>query len=62
LFAASVAHPLVAFALLPLTARAWMQGLRGAVGAFAVTVALAHTALAGYLGWWGLVAFRSWTY
>ncbi len=62
LFAASVAHPLVAFALLPLTARAWMQGLRGSVGAFAVTVALAHTGLAGYLGWWGLVAFRSWTY
>ncbi len=62
LFAASVAHPLVAFALLPLTARAWMQGLGGPVGAFAATVALAHTALAGYLGWWGLVAFRSWTY
>ena len=62
LFAASVAHPLVAFALLPLTARAWRRGLRGGFGAFAATVALAHTGLAGYLGWWGLVAFRSWTY
>lgn len=62
LFAASVVHPLIATALLPLTARAWMQGLRGGIGAFAATVALAHAGLASYLGWWGLVAFRSWTY
>jgi len=62
LFAASVVHPLLAFALLPLTARAWTRGLRGGFALFAAMVALAHTGLAGYLGWWGLVGFRSWTY
>jgi len=62
LFAASVVHPLLAFALLPLTARAWARGLRGGFAIFATMVALAHTGLSSYLGWWGLVAFRSWTY
>ena len=62
MFAASVVHPLLAFALLPLTARAWTRGLRGGFAMFAMMVALAHSGLAAYLGWWGLVAFRSWTY
>lgn len=62
LFGASIVHPLVAFALLPLTATAWTRGLRGLTGWFAAASAAAHTGLACYLGWWGLVAFRSWMY
>jgi CubicO group peptidase (beta-lactamase class C family) len=62
LLGASIAHPLTAFALLPLTAAAWVRGLRGRMGWFAAATAAAHAGLAGYLGWWGLVAFRSWTY
>ena len=62
LLVATVVQPATAFALLPLTARAWVRGLRGRLGAFAAVVAGAHAGLASYLGWWGLVAFRSWTY
>ena len=62
LFTASTVHPLSAFALLPLTAAAWVRGLRGRMGWFAAATAAAHTGLACYLGWWGLVAFRSWNY
>ena len=62
LFTASTVHPLSAFALLPLTAAAWVRGLRGHMGWFAAATAAAHTGLACYLGWWGLVAFRSWNY
>lgn len=62
IFAASLAYPLIAVTLLPLTAAAWVRGVRGWMGACAVVVAAAHLGLAGYLGWWGLVAFRSWVY
>ncbi len=62
LLAASSLYPMAALALLPLTARAWVRGLRGRMGWFAAAVATAHAGLAGYLGAWGLVAFRSWTY
>ncbi|MBL8135485.1 MAG: beta-lactamase family protein [Acidobacteria bacterium] len=62
LFGASIVHPLVAFAMLPLTAAAWVRGLRGPIGWFAAATAAAHAGLACYLGWWGLIAFRSWTY
>ena len=62
LLGASIVHPLAAFALLPLTAAAWVRGLRGRLGWFAAAIAGAHASLAAYLGWWGLVAFRSWTY
>jgi CubicO group peptidase (beta-lactamase class C family) len=62
LLGASIVHPLAAFALLPLTAAAWVRGLRGRLGWFAAAIAGAHAGLAVYLGWWGLVAFRSWTY
>lgn len=59
---ASIVHPLAAFALLPLTAAAWVRGLRGRMGGFAAAAACAHAGLACYLGWWGLVAFSTWTY
>ncbi len=62
LLAASTLHPALAVALVPLTARAWIRGLRGRLGLYATLVACAHAGLAGYLGWWGLIAFRSWTY
>jgi CubicO group peptidase (beta-lactamase class C family) len=62
LLGASIVYPLAAFALLPLTAAAWVRGLRGGMGWFAAVTATAHAGLACYLGWWGLVAFRSWTY
>jgi CubicO group peptidase (beta-lactamase class C family) len=62
LLGASIVHPLTACALLPLTAAAWVRGLRGRMGWFAAATAVAHAWLACYLGWWGLVAFRSWTY
>jgi CubicO group peptidase (beta-lactamase class C family) len=62
LLVASIVHPLSAFALLPLTAAAWVRGLRGRMGWFAAATAAAHAGLACYLGWWGLVAFRSWIY
>jgi CubicO group peptidase (beta-lactamase class C family) len=61
-FACSLVHPLVASALLPLTAWAWVRGVGRAFGIFAAMVAAAHVGLAGYLGWWGLLAFRTWTY
>jgi CubicO group peptidase (beta-lactamase class C family) len=61
-FACSLVHPLVAFALLPLTALAWARGVGRAFGTYATLVAAAHVGLAGYLGWWGLLAFRTWTY
>lgn len=62
LLGASIVYPLAAFALLPLTAAAWVRGLRGGMRWFAAVTAAAHAGLACYLGWWGLVAFRSWTY
>jgi hypothetical protein len=62
MFVCSLAHPLVAFALLPLTALAWARGVGRVFGTFAALVAAAHVGLAGYLGWWGLVGFRSWAY
>jgi hypothetical protein len=62
LLAASSLYPMVAFALLPVTARARVRGLRGRMGRFAAVAAAAHAGLAGYLGSWGLVAFRSWIY
>jgi len=62
LLAGTVVYPAVAFALLPVTARAWVMGVGGRLGVFAALVACAHTGLASYLGWWGLIAFRSWTY
>jgi hypothetical protein len=35
---------------------------RGAYAAVAVLTGLAHAAIAVFLGWYGLLAFRSWTY
>lgn len=58
----SAMYPLVAGALLPWTAVAWRGGVGHVFGCFAAVVAAAHVGLAGYLGWWGLLAFRSWAY
>jgi CubicO group peptidase (beta-lactamase class C family) len=58
----SALYPLLAGTLLPLTAVAWRRGVGRAFAVFAGAVAAAHVGLAGYLGWWGLIAFRSWTY
>jgi hypothetical protein len=62
ILATSLLYPVMAAALVPLTVRAWRRGLRGAFAAFAGVVASAHLGLAGYLGYWGLVGIRTWTY
>jgi CubicO group peptidase (beta-lactamase class C family) len=58
----SAVYPLVAGALLPLTAANWRRGVGPGFTAFAAAVTAAHVGMAGYLGWWGLLAFRSWSY
>jgi hypothetical protein len=62
MFACSLLYPLLALALLPLTALTWTGGVGRGFRTLAVLVAAAHVGLAGYLGWWGLIGFRSWTY
>lgn len=62
LFLTSLMHPLLAVGLLPLTAWAWVHGVRGWMGTAAVATACAHLGLAAYLAFWGLAGFRSWTY
>lgn len=62
IYACSLLYPMLAFALLPLTALAWTSGVGAAFAWFSAAVASAHVALAAYVGWWGLVAFRTWTY
>lgn len=62
IYACTLLHPMLAFALLPLTALAWTSGVGPAFAWFAAAVASAHVGLAAYAGWWGLIAFRSWTY
>lgn len=57
----SALYPLLAGALLPMAALA-RRRVGHAFSAFAIVVAAAHVGLAGYLGWWGVLAFRSWTY
>jgi hypothetical protein len=44
------------------TARTWRRGAASTPGWFAIAVMLAHAGLSIYLGWWDLVAFRSWVY
>jgi hypothetical protein len=62
IYACSLLHPMLAFALLPLTALAWTSGVGPVFASFAAAAAAAHVGLAAYMGWWGLIAFRSWAY
>lgn len=61
-YGCSLLYPLLAFALLPLTALALTRGIGRRFAWLAGAVASAHVGLAAYLAWWGLIAFRSWTY
>lgn len=62
IYGCSLLHPMLAFALLPLTALAWTSGVGALFAWFAAAVASAHVGLAAYAGWWDLIAFRTWTY
>lgn len=62
IYACSLLYPMLAFALLPLTALAWTSGVGAIFAWFSAAVASAHVGLAAYAGWWGLIAFRTWTY
>jgi hypothetical protein len=62
LLAATAAYPLLAALSAALATRGWLWGSRGAFEATALVTSAAHLAVAVYLGWWGLLAFRSWTY
>ena len=61
-FAGTAAYPAVAVLVAGVTARALGGGVAPRSGGFAIAVMLAHAGLACYLGWWDLVAFRSWVY
>jgi hypothetical protein len=62
LFGATLAYPATAAAACLGAALGWIRGPRRGYAVLAAFTALAHAGLAGYLGWWGLVGFRSWTY
>jgi CubicO group peptidase (beta-lactamase class C family) len=62
LFGATLAYPAAAVAACLGAAWGWVRGPRRAYAVLAALTALAHAGLATYLGWWGLVGFRSWTY
>jgi hypothetical protein len=62
LFGATIAYPAAAAAACLGAAWAWVRGPRRGYVVLAAITALAHAGLATYLGWWGLVGFRSWTY
>lgn len=57
--AGTVIYPLLAAVLVLQT----LWHVRGwSALALASAIALSHVALAAYLGWWGLIGFRSWSY
>ncbi len=60
--AGSLLYPALAVMVAAATARAWPHRPAWPSGLAAILVMLAHAGLAIYLGWWGLVGFRSWEY
>lgn len=62
LLAATAGYPLLAALSAALAAWGWSFGSRGAFAGVALVTSAAHLGIAAYLGWWGLLAFRSWTY
>ena len=62
LWGATLAYPAAAAAACLGAAWGWLHGPRRGYSVLAALAALAHAGLATYLGWWGLVGFRSWTY
>ena len=62
IYSGTAAYPAVAVLIAGLTARARRRGAAPTSGGFALAVMLAHAALSLYLGWWNLIAFRSWVY
>jgi hypothetical protein len=62
LFGATLAYPLAAAAACLGAAWGWVRSPRRGYAVLAALTALAHTGLATYLGWWGLIGFRSWSY
>ncbi|MEZ5418972.1 MAG: serine hydrolase domain-containing protein [Vicinamibacterales bacterium] len=62
IFLASLVYPALVAVIGAWTPVVIGRGLGGAMAAFASLVAVAHLGLAGYLAYWGLLGFRSWTY
>jgi CubicO group peptidase (beta-lactamase class C family) len=63
LYVVSIAYPVLA--ALAMLGAAWGSLRRGGRPSYTVLALLAgaaHAGIATYLAWWGLVAFRSWTY
>ena len=62
LYVASIAYP--ALAALAVLGAGWglRRGGRPSYALMALLAGVAHTGIATYLAWWGLVGFRSWTY
>ncbi len=62
IWAGSLLYPVLAAAVAAATARAWARSPGWPSGLAALLVMSAHAGLAIYIGWWGLVGFRSWEY
>lgn len=62
LFVATLVYPALAAVVAAWTVLVWQRRPGRAFTAFAALAAAAHVGLAGYLAYWGLLGFRSWTY
>lgn len=62
LYASTLAYPAMTVLVAAWTMLVWRRRPGRAFTAFATLTAAAHLGLAGYLAYWGLVGFRSWTY
>lgn len=60
IFLLTLLHPLLAALTLVTTAVSRRVGLARGVAAYVALASVAHLAIAGYLGWWGLIGIRTW--